>query len=374
VGASPVAVAQTRRILLAKRLINESALSMSETAMASGFGSIRRFNDAIRSTYARSPRELRRGRALRNIRASSPGLTIKLPFSPPYDWASLVEFLGHRAIPGVEFISPDRYVRTVAIDGEQGLVEVRPVAGETHLLATVHFPRLSPLAGIIGRLRRVFDLDADTRTIAAHLSTDPRMAAAIAARPGLRIPGAWDDFELAVRAILGQQVSVSAATRLIGRLVSVHGEPLAAENAGAAMVPLRFVFPKPGVLAQADLSRLGIPGARAMAISSLAASVARENGLFGIRSGLDEAVLSLRRHPGIGEWTAQYIAMRGLREPDAFPASDLGLRRAMAANQVIPTPKQLLKAAEAWRPWRAYAAMHLWLGNQSLFTETGRVA
>jgi AraC family transcriptional regulator, regulatory protein of adaptative response / DNA-3-methyladenine glycosylase II len=363
-GASPIAVAQTRRILLAKRLLDETSLSMIEVALAAGFGSVRRFNDAMRRTYKRSPSELRGVRASWGEAGTTPGVTLKLPYSPPYDWPAVASFLGPRAIPGVESASVDCYRRVIAIDGGQGIVEVRPAAGADYLVATIWFPRVAALASIIGRLRRVFDLDADRATITDHLTADRWLAEVVAARPGLRVPGAWDDFELAVRAILGQQISVAAATRLAGRLAAAHGEPLNATALPGATPELRFAFPKPEALADADLADLGIPLARARAISALAAAVVRDKGLFQNFVGLGDAVARLRRLPGIGEWTAQYIAMRELREPDAFPAADIGLMRAMGQGRgVRPSPAELLAHAEQWRPWRAYAALHLWASD-----------
>jgi AraC family transcriptional regulator of adaptative response / DNA-3-methyladenine glycosylase II len=216
------------------------------------------------------------------------------------------------------------------------------------------------LTGIVARLRRLFDLDADVETIGEHLSADPRLAPLVAARPGLRVPGAWDAFELAVRAILGQQVSVAAATTFAGRLVAAHGMRLATPVADDA---LRFVFPEPAALAAADLTTIGLTRARARTLSSFAAAVARRPDLLSTAPSLDAAVERLSALDGVGDWTAQYIAMRALREPDAFPASDLGVRRALETREGRPSPRAVLAAAERWRPWRAYAVLHLWLGE-----------
>jgi AraC family transcriptional regulator, regulatory protein of adaptative response / DNA-3-methyladenine glycosylase II len=215
---------------------------------------------------------------------------------------------------------------------------------------------LSALPVIIARLRRVFDLAADPLPIAAHLATDPVLAALIAKRPGLRLPGAWDGFELAIRAVLGQQISVPAAVRLAGRLACLHGEPMTTPLPG-----LSHIFPRPQVLAAADLTVLGMPRSRAATLSAVAAAVMADADLFGISRGLSEALERIRAIPGVGEWTAQYIALRQLREPDAFPAADIGLMRALANDQGRrPTAVELLARAEKWRPWRAYAAQHLW--------------
>jgi AraC family transcriptional regulator of adaptative response / DNA-3-methyladenine glycosylase II len=358
VGASPLAVAQTRRLLFAKRLIDETALPMTEVALAAGFGSVRRFNAAVRRTYDRSPRALRRLRAARA--GDRTAVTLRLPYLPPYDWEAMAGFLAARAIPGVEAVTAGVYRRTIACGGGHGVVAARPVPGKAHLEATIQVPEVAHLATVVTRLRRLFDLDADVQTIGEHLASDPRLAPLVAARPGLRVPGAWDAFELAVRAILGQQVSVAAATTLAGRLVAAHGAPLAGPVADDA---LRAVFPAPAALAAADLTTIGLTRARARALAAFAGAVEREPDLLSTAPSLDTAVARLSALDGLGDWTAQYIAMRALREPDAFPASDLGLRRALETADGRPSPRALVAAAERWRPWRAYAVLHLWLGS-----------
>lgn len=281
-----------------------------------------------------------------------------LRFDPPLAWPALLGFLGARAIPGVEAVAGGRYRRTIAAGGAQGVVEVALAAGGRQLAATIRLPAAVPRPPLVARLRRLFDLDAAPRPIAVRLSADPRLAPLVAARPGLRVPGAFDPFELAVRAILGQQVTVAAATALAGRLVAVYGEPLAGPAPDAAAPS--FVFPPPARLAAADLAPLGMPRARAAAIAELAAAAAADDGLFAADAPLDAAIAQLRRLRGVGEWTAQYIAMRALRAPDAFPPGDVGLLRAMATRAGRPTPAELLARAERWRPYRAYAALHLW--------------
>lgn len=356
-GASPIAVAQTRRVLLAKQLIHETKLSMTEIAMASGFGSIRRFNETFDDLFGCAPSALRR----ELMTASGPpsdGISVNLRYKAPYDWDAMLSFLKLRSIAGVEVVRDRTYARTIAIDGEHGVVSVSPGKGNC-LRAIVRLQKISALPRVIARLRRVLDLAADPHAIGAHLKQDSSLAKLIAARPGLRVPGAWDPFELVMRAVLGQQITVVAAIRLAGKLVAQYGEPLRCDNGG--FVELTHVFPRPDQLATANLSTLGMPGVRARALSSLAGAVARDPQIFGPRSSLEEAIEHLRELPGIGEWTAQYIAMRALREPDAFPAADIGLMRAMAnTNGDRPTPRELLARAEQWRPWRAYAAQHLW--------------
>jgi AraC family transcriptional regulator, regulatory protein of adaptative response / DNA-3-methyladenine glycosylase II len=354
-GASPIAVAQTRRVLLAKQLIHETHLPMTEIAFASGFGSIRRFNETFRELFGRSPRELRRAAGPEPSPADSGELGLLLRYHPPYDWEAMVAFLRRRAIAGIEHVTDRRYARTVQLDGLTGSVTVEPAHGHA-LRATVHFPKLSALPAIIARLRRVFDLGADPLAIAAHLAKDPALAPLVKARPGLRVPGAWDGFELAIRAVLGQQITVAAAAGLAGRMVAAYGELMASPGDH-----LTHVFPRPETIAAADLSALGMPKSRAAALSAVAAAAVADRHLFDANCGLDDAVKRLRAIRGVGEWTAQYIALRQLREPDAFPAADLGLLRAIAGREGRPhSSSELLSRADAWRPWRAYAAQHLW--------------
>ena len=358
-GASPVAVAQTRRVLLAKQLIHETRLPMAEVALAAGFGSVRRFNETFQQLFDRPPSALRRlGGA--DISASD-GATIRLPYRAPYDWPAMLAFLTMRAIPGVETVADGRYARTLAVGDARGVVIVEPGEG-AWLKVTLRFPKVQVWPAVIARVRRVFDLAADPALIGAHLSEDPELAPLVAARPGLRAPGAWDGFELAVRAVLGQQITVVAARNLAGRITEAHGEPF--EDEVAQSLGLTRLFPTPQALAAVDVETLPMPRARGRALTSLAAVAAADPDLFGMRRSLEEAVAQLRALPGIGEWTAQYIAMRALREPDAFPHADIGLMRALEdADGRRPTPLELLARAERWRPWRAYAASHLWAAD-----------
>jgi AraC family transcriptional regulator of adaptative response / DNA-3-methyladenine glycosylase II len=348
-------VAQTRRVLLARQLIHETQLSMTEVAMASGFGSVRRFNDTFQRLFGRAPGALRRaqGRAV-----TGGAVVVSLSYRPPYDWPAILAFLRRHAIPGVESVSAHSYARTIALHGVGGMVVVEQGHGHT-LRASISFAKLSLLPTIISRIRRLFDVAADPHAIAAHLSEDPALAHLVAARPGLRVPGAWDGFELAVRAVLGQQMTVSTATRLAGELVAHYGTPVT--EAAARAAGLTHLFPPPERLVHTDLATRGLPPARAVALSSLAAATLADPLLFGPRRSLAEAIDTLGALPGVSAWTAQYIAMRELRDPDAFPAADVGLRRALAeAHGRRPTPAELLARAQRWRPWRAYAALHLW--------------
>jgi AraC family transcriptional regulator of adaptative response / DNA-3-methyladenine glycosylase II len=355
-GAPPIAVAQTRRILFAKQLIQDTQLSMTDIAAASGFGSVRRFNDAFRKLYRKPPRELRRKKA-----AALSTVTLKLGYRAPYDWDAMLTFLGGRAIEGVELVADNRYMRTIEIDGAFGSVEVSP--GRNHLVATIRFPKVKALLTIVARLRRLFDLDADVASIGAHLSGDADLAPLILKRPGLRTPGAWDGFELACRAIFGQQVTVTAARRLAGKLVERAGASVGADVTGDAR--LNKIFPNPKRVIAADLSTMPMPKARIAALQALAQAAKADPKLLDPIGTFDEALERLLALPGFGPWTAQYWALRALRDSDAFPAADVGLLRhpAVAANGNRPTPKALLARAEAWRPWRAYAAQHLWTSD-----------
>jgi AraC family transcriptional regulator of adaptative response / DNA-3-methyladenine glycosylase II len=357
VGASPMSVVQAHRLLFAKKLLGETSLTMTEVALASGFGSVRRFNDALRKTYGRSPSELRK-RTIPD--APVAGVRLRLPFSGPYDWRAMIDFLGARAMPGIERVADDRYARTFAVGNAQGVVEVQAGDRENHLIAAIRTSDVAGLAAVVARLRRLFDLDVDIAAVDAHLARDPRLAALVRERPGVRVPGAWDGFELAVRALLGQQITVAGARTLAGRVVAAHGEALGRERGDGDGRPDRL-FPLPAVLAAADLTGVGLTRSRAGALRGLAAAMAADGDLLRPCETLEETLAKLSALPGVGAWTAQYIAMRALREPDAFPASDLGLLRAMATAAGRPSPDALARRAEAWRPWRAYAATRLWI-------------
>jgi AraC family transcriptional regulator of adaptative response / DNA-3-methyladenine glycosylase II len=350
-GVSPIELAQTARLLLAKRLIAETELSMAQIAFASGFDSIRRFNALFQSHYRLTPSLLRRAPA-RGTSVES--LRLTLAYRPPFDWPALLRFLAARAIPGVECVSAETYHRTVAIGEFRGWLSVSPVP-DRQLLAVDLSTALAPaLPAILMRLRNLFDLDARPDMIVGHLALDPLLAPSVKRQPGLRAPGAFDSFELALRAVLGQQVSVRGASTLAGRFADRFGEAIETPIAG-----LTRVTPTPQSLAaarSATLASLGLPLARAQALKNLAQVVAR--GKIDLEPGIDPraVVAQLVELPGIGPWTAEYIAMRALRWPDAFPAGDLGLLKASR----IKSAKALEKLAQRWRPWRSYAAMHLW--------------
>ena len=367
-GVSPIAVAQTRRVLLAKQLIHETRLPMTEVALASGFGSVRRFNETFQSLYDRPPAKLRRGGGGEQS-ADGGWVRLRLPYTPPYDWAWMMRFQRDHVVAGVEIATPERYARSIGVGDAAGLIVVERGAGD-FLEVAVRFPDLSALPAIIARVRRKFDLAADPAAINAHLGRDPVLAPLVARRPGLRAPGAWDGFELAARAILGQQVSVAAACKLGARLTALHGRPLPPDLAG--LIPgITHVFPSAAELAGVDLSTMPMPRSRSRALESLARAAADDPGLLAPRRDLAHAIETLKALPGVGEWTAQYIAMRELREPDAFPAGDVALMRALQVpGSPRPDAAGVLARAEAWRPWRAYACFHLWASLSPILGET----
>jgi AraC family transcriptional regulator of adaptative response / DNA-3-methyladenine glycosylase II len=370
IGAAPITVAQTRRLLLAKQLIHQTNLSMIQVALASGFGSVRRFNEKFQRLYDRPPSDLRRRAA---AASDSPQINILLSYRPPYDWASMIGFFKTRAIEGVEVVTPESYRRVIAFDSAIGSIEVTHAPEQSALSVTVRFPRLNVLPAIIARLRRQFDLGAEPVAIAAALSCDPVLAPLVQARPGLRVPGAWDGFEIAVRAVLGQQITVKAATRLAGRLAAALGnsaalgESATESETGKIDVPgLTHAFPPPDRFEVDVLAGLGLPRPRAATLAAIAGAARRDARLFNPRRDLAEAVARLRELAGVGEWTAQYIAMRAQGESDAFLAADIGVLRALASAGQRPKAAEVARRAEAWRPWRAYAMLHLWTADAAV--------
>ncbi|MCP3977793.1 MAG: helix-turn-helix domain-containing protein [bacterium] len=351
VGATPIAVAQTQRVLFAKRLLDETRLPMASVALAAGFSSIRRFNDVLKSTYGRTPRELRgAGRG-----AVGDGLGLRLAFRTPYDWNTMLQYLERRATPGVESVAAGEYRRTIELDGARGAFQVRPVPDRAQLEVTIDIDDVAPLNRVVARVRRMFDLEADPQTIDRHLAR-AGLRKLVRRHPGLRVPGSIDAFELAVRAVLGQQVTVRGATTLAGRLVERFGGRLARPALG-----LERLFPRADELVDADLASIGMPRKRAEALRELARAVVERRVSLDGSADHDESVRQLTALPGIGPWTAEYVALRALRTPDAFPSSDLGLRQAVSEDGTPVSPKRMNEIAEPWRPWRAYAALHLWM-------------
>jgi AraC family transcriptional regulator of adaptative response / DNA-3-methyladenine glycosylase II len=348
-GATPRAVAQTRRLHFAKKLIDETSLPMIQVAMVSGFGCVRRFNADIRKTYHRTPTQIR---ALARQTVSQPEnqYLFRLNYRPPYNWPAMLSFLAARATPGVEVVQQGCYRRSISVRGVDGCFEVSPDPGHDALVVRVQFSDPQSLFFIIERIRAMFDLNADWAAIVRNLRIDPALAARVQTEPGVRVPGCWNGFELATRAILGQQITVRGATALAGRMVKAFGQPFAFSSG------LTHLFPTPETLADANLSSVGLTKARAETIRALARAVCDRRIVF---DGIMESGVFLDRLceiPGIGAWTAQYVAMRALGEPDAFPSGDVALLRALG----LRNNRELERRAEAWRPWRAYAAMYLW--------------
>jgi AraC family transcriptional regulator of adaptative response / DNA-3-methyladenine glycosylase II len=351
VGASPLTVAHTRRLHFAKRLLDETSLGMAEIASAAGFGSLRRFNQAFQTTYRRAPRDLRR-QPRPAAGSDADEVVLRLAFRPPYDWAHLRDFLGRRALPGLERVDERGYARTLATESGHATVCVRPLEGEHALPLRVRGAAPASLFAISSTARRMFDLAADPARISAGLRTDTRLGPLLRHRPGLRIPGAWDPFECAVRAVLGQQVTVDAGVTLASRLVARLGRRIAGGDA------LTHLFPSPAALAAASLEGLGMPAARAAALRALAEAVV--TGAVDFQRPADEVIVALQAVRGIGRWTAQYVALRALGEPDAFPDGDLVLRAAAGGASGPLSARALAERAEAWQPWRGYAVLHLW--------------
>ncbi|HZS94919.1 MAG TPA: AlkA N-terminal domain-containing protein [Chloroflexota bacterium] len=351
VGCGPLALARVRRTQTARLLIDQTAMSLSEIAFTAGFGSIRQFNDSMRAAFVCNPSELRR--KPETIPAGAGGITLRLEYRAPFDGAAVLAYLSRRAIPSVEEAIDGRYRRTIALGRSAGTIELEPVDGAVRLRLSVE--DLRDLAPAVQRGRDLLDLDADPRAIASVLGADPLLAPTVAARPGLRIPGNVDGWEMAARAVVGQQISIEAARTLVGRLARDLGESLPQRDGR-----LERLFPRPEAVADADLSRLGLTRARAETLRRLASTVATGGVALDRGADREETRARLLAIPGIGPWTASYIAMRALGDPDAFLESDLAVRRAAERLGLDPTPRSLLAYAERWRPWRAYAVLYLW--------------
>jgi AraC family transcriptional regulator of adaptative response / DNA-3-methyladenine glycosylase II len=349
---SPIEYAQTQRLLLAKRLLTDTDMAVLDVAMASGFASLRRFNALFRSRYRMTPAELRR-----KVPERAPGdrLAFDLAYRPPYDWDAMLAFLERRAVAGVEAVEKGAYVRTVRLgprlhggDTVTGWISVAPSKRKSALRVTVSASLAGVIPQLLGRVKHLFDLACHPDEIATVLGP-------LAQRhPGLRLPGAVDGFEVAVRAILGQQVTVKAASTIAGRFAAAFGEP--AETPFAA---LRTLFPTPSAIAAlepADVARHGIIAARARAIVALAREVDAGRLRLDPSAPVEATLAALEALPGVGPWTAQYIAMRALAWPDAFPHPDVAVIKAMKQA----SPRHALAHSETWRPWRAYAVLHLW--------------
>lgn len=350
-GVTPVELAQTKRLALAKQLLHDTRMPLADLASASGFGSVRRFNALFLARFGRAPLSIRR--EVGEPEAGE-GVRLRLDFRAPWDGAALFAFLRARAIPGVENVTADEYRRTVRIGKASGWLVVRRDPTRDAVVAEVSLRLAGSLMDLASRVRVLLDLDALPEPIDAHLRRDRVLAASLRRHPGLRVPGAFDGFETAVRAILGQQVTVAGATTLAGRLAARFGDPVRTPFA-----ELSRTFPPPSRIAAASdtqIAAIGVPRARAASLRAMAQAVA--SGAIRLETGADpeSTMTALVALPGVGPWTAQYLAMRALAWPDAFPSGDLGLREALGGA----TQAAIERRAESWRPWRAYAALHLW--------------
>lgn len=356
-GASPLAVAHTQRLHFAKRLLDETTLPLSHVSTAAGYGSVRRFNDAFKKTYGRSPRELRKIGEKTESTAGNAQLSVRLPFRQPFNWDALLEFFRARAIPGVESIDEHTYRRALKVGEDNAIVDIRRDKKPGYLCLTLHSVNTTALFETVQRAREVFDLDAPASDIDKALSADPTLNSMSRQCRGIRVPGAWDGFEITIRAILGQQISVKAATTIAGRIAERYGEPLNID--GANSYGLHVLFPTAKRLSRARYNNIGLVSSRADTLRRVATAVERGELRFDVAREPDEICTTLKSIKGVGDWTAQYVAMRALKNPDAFPASDLGLLKALRYPERM-TARELSEKAELWRPWRAYAAMLLW--------------
>ncbi len=342
VGTNPQSILLSKKLDLARNLLDQSSLSITEIAFSSGFQSIRRFNDAFKSRFHKTPSEVRK-----TPQSESKGqLRFQLSYRPPYAWNQMLRFFANRAIAGVEWVEQDCYQRLITLGDIRGWVKV--THGEKHKIdVEVKLNKSANTLEFVARLKNMFDLDCDPMAIEAGLQQDPKLQPWLAQHPGLRIPGGWDGFELAVRAVVGQKISVKAARTVLGRIVEVCGERQTLDP----LLPLQRFSPTPEQLFAADLSSIGLTNAKIETLKALARQVADKNLLLDGTADFEDTCRKLLLIKGIGAWTVEYIAMRALRNPNAFPATDLELKKQMLRLQLDST---------IWNPWRAYAAILLW--------------
>ncbi len=354
-GVPPIKIATTHRLHFARNLIEQTNMPMAEIALNAGFKSIRQFNHAVRTTTGQSPSELRRLRGELPVSPQRGEFVMRLLYRPPYDWSALSAFLRSRATPGVESAGDDFYQRTVESDGGAGFIDVRPDEENICLLVRIALPRHEGLLRVVERVRRIFDLGADPLQIASHLSRDPRLKPLLDRRPGLRVPGVWDAFEVAVRTVLGQRLTAVDSNVVAGDLVRRFGRPLQTSVAG-----LTHLFPRPEDLADVELTPVVRDRECADSLVALARAIARKELTFESSLTFEDTILRLAATRGIGKEAAHYVAMRAFSEPDAFPLDDRGLEPALGDCDAEAWSGGTPGFTEGWRPWRAYAAMHLW--------------
>ncbi len=354
VGTTPDQLARSHRTHFARRLLEDTDLSVTEVAWASGFGSLRQLHRSCQQVFRGSPSELRARRRRGDRLAQDRGLVLRLPYQGELDWEALLAYFAARAIAGVESVHGDAYCRTVEVDGQPGVLELRP-GGTGHLVLTAHLSDIRGLIHVVQRARQIFSLERDPAAPNALLGEDPLFADVVRRQPGLRVPGTWAPFETGIRAIVGQQVSVAGASTVTARIVERAGRRLQ----GYEHLGLSHTFPDPATLSQADLDGVGMPGARARAIKAFASAVDKGDVPLDGRLPLEDLLAAVTSVPGLGPWTASYLALR-MGQPDAFPVADLGLRRAASPAGDPLTTAALAQRAEAWRPHRAAAAVRLW--------------
>ncbi|MDQ3567385.1 MAG: helix-turn-helix domain-containing protein [Actinomycetota bacterium] len=365
VGAGSIALARARRAHTARLLIETTALPISEVAFAAGFSSIRQFNDTVREVFATAPRELRRSRG--DSGGAAPGeISLRLPFRTPFDADGLLRFLGDRAIEGVEDFDGKTYRRTLRLPQSVGIASLSD--GGDHIRCVLRLEDLRDLGSAVQRCRRLLDLDADPVAVNEVLGDDPIIGPLARRSPGLRVPGSPDGAELAIRAVLGQQISVAGARTLASRLAAEYGQTL--PESLSSTEGLTRLFPGPSAVAEADTAGLAMPATRRETLQRLASALADGDIVLDHGADREEAGGKLLALRGIGPWTASYVAMRALGDPDAFLPTDLGVRRAVEGLGVSGDPASIQKLAERWRPWRSYAVQHLWNGQETMQKET----
>jgi AraC family transcriptional regulator of adaptative response / DNA-3-methyladenine glycosylase II len=352
-GAGPLALARAQRAQTARTLIETTELGFAEVAFAAGFASVRQFNDTVREVFALTPRELRQRRG-KPVAAGAGAIALRLPYRAPMEIEALFAFFGTRAIAGVEEVTATgTYRRTLRLPHGTAIAELAP--GDGCVNCSLRLADVRDLGVAVARCRRLLDLDADPTAVSSLLASDPLLAPLVTAHPGLRVPGCVDGSEIAVRAVLGQQVSVAAARTHAARIVQRHGEPLAAPDGS-----LTHVFPTPAALAEADDDVLAMPERRKATLRAVSAAV--RDGLVDLDAGADRERTrrNLLALPGIGPWTVEYVAMRALGDPDAFPAGDLGVLHGLRSLGVEAGAREAERRSQAWRPFRAYTVLHLW--------------
>lgn len=358
VGAGALALARAQRAQTARVLLQTTKLPVAEVAFASGFSSIRQCNATMREVFAETPSALREAKAHWRDDRPKGVIRLRLAYREPFDYVAMLRFLGDRAVPGVEAVAGLRYMRVLALPHGLGIATVQPAkvhASSAYLHCDLQLADVRDLAAATERMRRLFDLDADSLRVAEALGRDQALGPFVRRQPGLRLPGAVDGAELAVRAVLGQQISVAGARTLAGRLTEAYGEPLAYPQG-----PLTHAFPTAPAIAALDPATLPMPRQRAQTLVALAQAIAQ--GTIELHQGADRDEVSRRLLAlrGIGPWTVQYVRMRALGDPDAFLPSDLGVRRALTRLGLAGDAESAARGAETWRPWRAYAVRYLW--------------